>query len=83
MKRFLLRLLGALLWITDFENIMVYILIPVGLIAVGVMNEADWGYYVAAISIYAAILFALDHIFNKLADTGVKFLADWLKKRKK
>lgn len=83
MKKFIMYFLGAILWITDFENILVFILIPAGLIALGIMTEAGWLYYPTALGIYAAILWILDRIINKLADAGVKAVSGWLKKRKK
>lgn len=83
MKKFFLNLLAVILWITDFENIVVFILIPGGLIAFGVIAEAGWLYYPIALGIYAAILWILDRIINILADAGIKAVSNWLKKRKR
>lgn len=83
MKKFLLGVLYAVLWITDFENILVFILIPAGLIALGVIAQAGWLYYPTALGIYAASLWILDRMINILANAGIKAASGWLKKRRK
>lgn len=83
MKKFLHMILEILFWLLDFDNILVFILIPGGLIALGVMIEAGWQYYPIALGIYAAILWILNRIINKLLGAGIKAVTDLWKKRKK
>lgn len=81
MKKLLEAILCAILWITDFDNILIWLLIPGGLIALGIMLGAGWLYYVAALGIYAGICFAVDRLMDKAAERSLKKFDEWLKKR--
>lgn len=83
MKKFFEFLLGAVLWLFDFEHIMLFILLPGGLIALGVMAEAGWLYYPAALGIYAVVIWILDRILDRIARMIFKAVCDWWRKRKK
>ena len=66
----LLVLFGCILWLLDFENIFWYILIPVGILAVGIFYEGSWKYYLIAYGIYAVINLVI-HLLGKKIDTRV------------
>ena len=83
MKKILEAILCAILWITDFDNILVWLLIPGGLIAFGVMIEAGWLYYVLALGGYAAICYGISKLIDRAVDKGSEKFDKWLKKRKK
>ena len=83
MKKILEAILCGILWITDFDNILIWILIPGGLIALGVVLEAGWLYYVATLGIYACICFAVDRLLDRAAQRSVEKFDKWLKNRKK
>ena len=84
MKKILTALLCAILWLLDFDHILVYILIPGGLVAVGVLIEAGWLYYVLALGIYGGIIWMLGRLIDRIADraarSGVEKLEKWLHK---
>lgn len=83
MKKLLMTLLAAILWLLDFDNILVFILIPAGLIVLGVVNEVGWLWYPIVLGIYAGIIWCISRMIDKAADAGVKAASDWWKKRKK
>ena len=86
MKKILTALLCVILWLLDFDHILVYILIPGGLIAVGVLIEAGWLCYVLALGLYGGIVWVLGRLIDRIADraarSGMEKLEKWLDKHK-
>jgi hypothetical protein len=83
MKKILEAILCGILWITDFDNILIWFLIPGGLIALGVMLEVGWLYYVLALGGYAAICRGVSWLIDRVVDKGNERIDKWLKNRKK
>ena len=79
----LLGILGAVLWITDPANILIFILFPGLIIGAGIVNDASLGYYVAALGIYAGICYGISKLIDRAVDKGSEKFDKWLKKRKK
>ena len=67
LRDILLVLLGCILWLLDFTNIFWYILIPAGILAVGIFYEGAWKYYLFAYGLYAVINLAI-HLLRKKID---------------
>ena len=67
----------------DLDNILIWFLIPGGLIALGVMLEAGWLYYVLALGGYAAICRGVSWLIDRVVDKGNERIDKWLKNRKK
>lgn len=82
MKKILEAILCAILWITDFDNILLWFLIPGGLIALGVMIEAGWLYYVLALGGYTGICRGLSKLIDRAVDKGNDKFEKWLNNRK-
>ena len=83
MKKILLGILCAVLWIADPGNILVFFIFPGLIIGVGVLNGAGIGYYLAVLGIYAAICFGISKLIDRAVDKGNEKFDKWLKKRKK
>ena len=82
MKKILEAILCAILWITDFDNILLWFLIPGGLIALGVMIEAGWLYYVLALGGYIGICRGISKLIDRAVDKGNDKFEKWLNNRK-
>ena len=67
LRDILLVLLGCILWLLDFNNIFWYILIPAGILAVGIFYEGSWKYYLFAYGLYTVINLAI-HLLGKKID---------------
>lgn len=83
MKKILLGILGAVLWITDPANILFFILFPTLIIGAGVVNDAGLGYYVTVLGIYAGICFGISKLIDRVVDKSTEKVNKWLRKRKK
>ena len=83
MKKLLEAILCAILWITDFDNILIWLLIPGGLIALGIMIEAGWLYYILTLGGYAAICRGISKLLDRAVEKGNEIIDKWLNKRKK
>lgn len=74
----ILKILGALfgifLWLLDFDNILWYMLIPLGILLLGVWQGFSWRYYLIAYGIYIALNIA-GHLLGKGFD---RFMDNWL-----
>ena len=83
MKKFLLGILCAVLWIADPGNILIFFVFPGLIIGAGLLNGAGIGYYPAALGIYAAICFGISKLIDRAVDKGGEKFDKWLKNRKK
>ena len=83
MKKILLCIVAAVLWVTDPANILFFILFPGLIIIAGVSNDAGLGYYVAALGIYAGICFVISKLLDLAVDKGSEGIRQWWKKRRK
>lgn len=83
MKKVFKFLLEGVFWILEPTNSILFLLMPAGLIGVGVMIEAGWMYYPIALGIYALVMWALSWLADLLAAAIFNFVKDWWKKRKK
>lgn len=83
MKKVFKFLLEGVLWILEPRNSILFLLMPAGLIGVGVMIEAGWMYYPIALGIYALVMWVLSWLADLLAAAIFNFVKDWWKKRKK
>ena len=64
LRKFLGIVLGCILWLLDFDNILWYILIPGGILVWGLLEGYSWSYYLIAYGIYTAVNIA-GHLLGK------------------
>ena len=83
MKKFLLGILCAVLWIADPGNILVFFVFPGLIIGAGLLNGAGVDYYAAALGIYAAVCFGISKLIDRAVDKGSEKFGMWMNKRKK
>ena len=80
LRDILLVILGCILWLLDFDNVLWYILIPVGILAVGIYFEGTWKFYLIAYGIYVGINLAIHRIGKKIDKQVDKWVEDRQKK---
>ena len=83
MKKILLGILCAVLWITDPANILFFVLFPCLIIGAGIVNAAGLGYYIVALGIYAGICWGVSMLLDRAVDKGSEKIDKWLNKYKK